>query len=115
VNSGLSSTFSRTYSPIPTSTRLSKNGIRQPHVSNDGPVVALNTWTCRREQQPQRYPQLRPARREPPPVRVTPFHRDEHRPAPFTADRGALDQPQEREEEGRGDADPSRRRPAARR
>ena len=45
ANSGLSMTRSRTYSPTPTSSRLTRNGTRQPQVRNSGPVVRDITWT----------------------------------------------------------------------
>ena len=39
ANSGLSNTFNRTYSPTATSSRLARNGTRQPQVRKSSPVV----------------------------------------------------------------------------
>ena len=61
ANSGDSSTPSRIHRPTPTSTRLSRNGIRQPQVSNASPVRWLQQRDrAGREQQADRHADLRP-------------------------------------------------------
>jgi hypothetical protein len=57
------------------------------------------------QQAPARRAALRPGSPEAPPFRVAVLGDEQYRAAPLTAEREALYQPQEREQQGRGDAD----------
>src|SRR6516165_2489734 len=68
-------------------TMLSMKGIRQPHTRN---------WS----------PEMRPRRNEAAVgVGARPFHGQQHRPAPFTADTYALDEANDCQDDGAPDAD----------
>ena len=54
------------------------------------------------EDQPERHAELRQARHQPTALLVAPLHRQQHRAAPLTADREALQQPQQHEQDRRG-------------
>ena len=107
LNTGDSSTESRIHSPISTSTAESRNGIRQPQARN-----ASSLCTTRHhgeqavgDQLPGGRARLRPARPEAAPGRVAVLGDDQHRAAPLAAEREALDQPQQHQQQ-RGEPRP---------
>jgi hypothetical protein len=64
----------------------------------------------RAEHQPHRNADLGEARQQPATALVTPFHGEQHRAAPLTADRDALHQPQQHQDQRRGEPDRRRAR-----
>jgi hypothetical protein len=88
-------------------TMLSRNGIRQPQTLE---LVAGNRAEHQhrqvRQQQPRRPAELRPRGDEAAMlVRARPFHRQQHRTAPFATDSDPLDKADDRQDDGAPDAD----------
>ena len=106
-NTGVSRMPSRIHSPIPTMMMLRKNGMRQPQYQE---LVAGQPAEHQHreigEKQPRRRAELRP-RRDKPAILVgsRPFHRQQHRAAPFAADPDSLDQADDGQQNGAPDAD----------
>jgi hypothetical protein len=72
-------------------TMLSMNGMRQPQTRNWSPEIALNTNTAGRNEAAVA-------------VGTRPFHRQQHRAAPFAADPDPLDKADDRQDDGPPDA-----------
>ena len=93
--------------PTATMMMLSMNGIRQPHTRNWSPEIAAEHEHREiRQQQSGRAPNCGHDGNETTVgVRSRPFHRQQHRAAPFAADADALDEAKDGQENGAPDAD----------
>ena len=107
-NTGVSRMPSRIHRPTPTRMIDSANGMRQPQTRKSSPVVqALNARTARFDSNsPQGTPNCgHDGHQTALPFGARPFHRQQHRAAPFAADADALDHAQHGQQHRAPDAD----------